>query len=64
MRRLLPVAALTAVAVPALLSIAQQPAKPGKPDIKPQIQNADRNNTGVVFLERADELYSTVPIRL
>lgn len=57
MRRLLPVAALTAVAVPALLSIAQQPAKPGKPDIKPQIQNADRNNTGVVFLERADELY-------
>lgn len=57
MRRLLPIAALAAVILPALLAFAQQPARSKKPDIKPQIQNANRNNADMVFLERADELY-------
>ncbi|MDE5642683.1 MAG: hypothetical protein K2I56_04250, partial [Muribaculaceae bacterium] len=58
MRRLLPIAILTAVVVPALLAVAQsQPVISKKTEIRPSIQNASRENADMVFLERADELY-------
>lgn len=57
MRRLLPIAALAAIAVPLLMGVNPKAAKPARPQIKPTIQNVSRNNENMVFLERADELY-------
>lgn len=57
MRRLLPVTLIAAVIVPAVFATDQSRAKSGKSEIRPQIQNVSRENTDMVFLERADELY-------
>lgn len=57
MRRTLFLFALLVVVLPALWAVTlANPAEPAPTSIKPQIQNADRNNPDVVFLEHADLL--------